>query len=334
MKIEFKTYLKSAGIIILIGILVFLFFMGLEGYHWFQSWKDTNIQRELISLETARQQLKITENQARAGTQVVSNNDPIWKKEIEVLKKDNAAMMAIIKQNNEEVKNIGTITASVNEKLSLSLKEGSDHEYKAGTGDPNEQYFKIIEASEKDSEGKEITLPWAWSIYLPNRSEEERWKTGLYPIEFKTKIIQTEQRDGQWNSYVEAWAENNQSEKYKGIKLPLSVKGEFIQIKRTDSEFYPWAPHINLNLNASNLNVGGGISLSLSGYGLTSNDLSWQFLSLGAGTDGDDYWIHFEPVSYNIGRHIPLIENTFISPLIGYDFKNRYFFGVNLSVPF
>jgi hypothetical protein len=325
MKVQFKTYLKGFGLIVLTGILAFLFFIGLEGYHKFKSWTDSRILKEELRNELTRQQIQIAINQARAETTIVNSNDSKWKAEIDYLKKNNEVMMDLIKKNGEEIKNIGTITTGFNENVSLILKANSDHSYKENSGDPNEQYFKKIIATEKDKDGKESSLDLAWSIYYPNKKE---WKTGLFPIEYKAKVIQAQQKDGQFNSYIEAWAQDD-----KGNKLPMKVTAEFLQTKKTSKEFYLWSPHISLNLDSSLDKTGGGLSFNTSGYGRTKNDLIWKFGEVGISTNGDDYWIKLSPVSYNIGEQIPFISNTFISPFMAYDFEDK-FFGINLSIPF
>ena len=336
-----KTYYELIKAIIFIAVLSFIVFAGLKAYGWINM-KLTK-QEEAINakMEADRKYYELKLNEARAETTVVTKQSDEWKAEMARLRKDNTAMLELIKKNNENIQNIGAISTKMNENLSLELRKLSDHSYKSGTGDLNEQYFKKIYAKEKDVDGNVIEIPIAWSIYYPNKPKAERWKTGIYPIEYKTKIIQTEQQDGQWNTYVEAWAENNKDKASQGKELPLKLEmAEFIQLKKKSKEFFWWSPHINLNLDIAfgsdvDVNTGGGISISTSGYGRTKNDLTWRFVDFGLSTNGDEYWVKFTPFAYNIGNNLPIISNSFLGPFIGYEFNDQpIVFGLGLSVPF
>ena len=336
-----KTYYELLKAIIFIFVLAFIVFAGFQAYGWINMKMAKQEEALKAELEAQRQRLDLQLNEVRAHTSIVASKSDDWKAAIEKLREENAAMLQLIKKNNEKITNVGEINIKMNENLSLDLKKLSDHSYKAGTGDINEQYFTKIYAKEKDKDGKVVEIPIAWSIYYPNKPSAEQWKTGVYPVEYKTKIIQTEQQDGQWNTYVEAWAENNKDKESIGKELPVKIEmAEFLQLKKQTKEFFWWSPHVNLNLDAalgSNLdtNVGGGISLSTSGYGRTVNDLTWRFIDFGLSTNGDNYWAKFTPFAYNIGEHIPLVSNTFLGPFVGYEFTDRVWVGgLGISIPF
>ncbi|RPI88706.1 MAG: hypothetical protein EHM41_00085 [Chloroflexi bacterium] len=328
MKIAFSAYIETAKLIVFGALLLFGIIFGLRTYHWIESKFDNAEEQTRLEIAAAREEYRITINQLRAETKVVSD-----KSELNALLKDNAEMRKLIAANHEEIKNVGTITGSVNENRSLVLGDASDHTFRPGTGDPEEQYFKKIYASETDKEGKTISIPWAWSITYPNKDESERWKTGIYPIEYKTKIVQTEQADGQWNTYVEAWAENNKDSDSKGIKLPLKVDAEFVQLKKSTKEFYWWDPRLSLDLDATQHLVGAGLSLSLSGYGRTHSDLDFKFVEFGIIRSNTDYIFKFSPGAYNIGKSLPIIDNLYIGPFVGYN-RPDLVYGLSLSVPF
>jgi hypothetical protein len=336
-----KTYYELIKAIIFVLVVAFIGFAGLQAYGWINM-KMSNQETVLkAELEAQRQRLDLQLNEVRVKTNVVNKKSDNWETIIAELRKENVAMTELIKQNQETIKNVGTINTKMNENLSLELRKLSDHTYKVGTDDPNEQYFKKIYAKEKDAEGNVVEIPIAWAIYYPNKPLDKQWKTGVYPIEYKTKIIQTEQQDGQWNTYVEAWAENNKDKASLGKELPLKIEvADFTQVKKETTEFYWWSPHLNLNLDITfgsdfDANAGGGLSISTSGYGRTKNDLIWRFIDFGISTNGDEFWGKFSPFAYNIGEHIPLISNTFLGPFVGYEFNDGAFIGgLSVSVPF
>ena len=337
-----KTYYEIIKAVIFSAVAAFIIFAGYHGIQYIKSYMNFNtnltgigssFQKQLDAQN--REFKKYFDDQARAHTEIVNS----LKNEIKELSKTNKEIVKDIEEAGEKIKNIGTIQTEMDTRLSKKLDQVSDHAYKEGTGDYNEQYFKQVIASAKDKEGNVIEIPLGWAIFFPNREPEKQWKTGIYPLEYYLKIIQTEQKTGQTNTYTEAWVETDQPKEYKDTKFPLTIKEmEFKQEKKTDKEFFLWAPHLNLNLDYSfnsslDTNVAGGISFSTMGYGITKNDLDWKFLEFGFNTNGEDFTLKLSPFSYNIGRHVPLISNTFIGPFIGFD-KEGTSLGIGLSIPF
>jgi len=338
--ISVKTYYEIIKVIIFLLIMSCVGFGALQGYTWIKMTMHNQQVMFQNEMESQRLRLDLELNQVRAETSVVKAGSSEWKQELIKLKTENKVIVDLIKKNNEAIFNSGKVSSQFNENLSLELKKMSDHTYKAGTGDINEQYFTKVFAKEEDSDGKVIEIPVSWVIFYPNKPAGEQWKTGVYPIEYKTNIIQTEQQDGQNNTYLESWVENNKDTDSIGIKLPIMVTiAEFTQVKNTDTEFFIWAPHVNLNvdfgLSSIEYNVGSGLSFSMSGYGKTKNDLSWRFIDAGLSTNGNKVWGKLTPFSYNMGGMLPLISNTFIGPYVGYEFSGGSILGgISISIPF
>jgi hypothetical protein len=70
-------------------------------------------------------------------------------------------------------------------------------------------------------------------------------------------------------------------------------------------------------------------------YGKTNVDMDWQFLTVGLGSDGDDFYGFLEPVSWNIGKPLPLVDNLFVGPAVSYDFSDSSIGGgINFRIPF
>jgi len=238
------------------------------------------------------------------------------------------------------MRNIGTIQMGMNEALSRRLKEDSDHQYKAGPGDPNEQYFKRITTTAKNDKGENVEIAVAWSIYYPNRPPAERWKTGIYPIEYNARIVQAEQATGQMNTYVEAWAENNKDPESRGKQLPLKInQAEFKQLMEETNKWFLWCPKLDFGLGWTSTNssaVNFGIGISAMGYGRTENDLTWRFLRLAAMTDSEfTHWYgSFSPAGYNLGTLLPVISNLWIWPEVTFSDEQKFGAGLSLSFAF
>lgn len=326
--------LKALLFGLVLAALAVAIYSGIEYFKNYQAFGSGSVQAIQDKIdEQNRKFLVLTESLVRTHTEVVSS----LKSEQASL---NQQMLKLIKVNREEIRNIGTVQATMNENLSRRLRVESDHQYKAGTGDYNEQYFKKIMASEKNDKGEVVEIPVAWAIYFPNREQDKRWKTGVYPLEYNAKVVQAEQVTGQWNTYVEAWAENNKDPESRGEKLPLKItQAEFKQVKEVTERMFWWNPKIDFGIGWSSTNsstVNFGMGFSAMGYGRTENDLKWRFLRLAFMTDSefDSYYGSFSPAGYNLGEFLPIISNLWLWPEVTYSDEGKMGGGVSLSFMF
>jgi len=337
MKLSMSTYMEILKalvfglVLVAIGIAVY---KGAEYFKNYQTFGVGSLQAMQEKMdEQNRKFLALADSVVRAHTEIVGS----LKAEQRIA---NQHILDLIKANREEIKNVGSIQMGMNENLSRRLRVESDHEYKAGTGDPNEQFFKQIITSAKNEKGEVIEIPIAWVIYYPNREADKRWKTGIYPLEYKATIVQSEQADGQWNTYVEAWAENNKDPESRGQRLPIRIdKAEFKQVKETTERMFWWNPKIDFGLGWTSTNtsaVNFGVGLSAMGYGRTENDLKWRFLRFAAMTDSEfKHWYgSFSPVGYNLGELLPVISNLWVWPEITYSDEGKIGGGASLSFMF
>jgi len=196
--------------------------------------------------------------------------------------------------------------------------------------------FKKVYA--KDADGNQF--PVAWVMYFPNQSDEKRWKTGTYPLEYYTKIIETENKDGSFNRYAEMHLENNQMDETEGNQYPIKLESiEWAKVERKEYSFMPWNPRLGFGLSITSGYITPTLDISLSSYGRTHRDIDWRFISFGVGVDkdsNDDFVLigSFEPCSWNIGNFIPLVENMFIGPVGIIDSNSNTQLGVKASIPF
>jgi len=329
------VYWEIIKAIVFISVLIALVFGSFQIYSWFNGKMAIQQAQIELALSEARQAKQYSDNLVRAQTEIVNS----LKDQIKGLGTVWDVVLADMKKSNEEITNIGETIAKLEDNI-RKLNTESSHEYKAGTGDPNEQYFIDIMYPVKNEKGEVIKeIPYAWAIFYPNRTENQ-WKYGIYQLDYKSEVIQSEQRDGQINTYTKIWFENNKRKQSKGYEVPITISSsQYSQLKKETTEFYWWAPHISLNLDATyssetDMIGAGGLSINLMGYGRTKNDLIWKFVEFGASTNGDDTYFKFSPVAYNIGEHIPLVSNTFLGPFVGYSIDGDTMFGLSLSVPF
>ena len=337
---KIKTYYDIAKAVMFGLIILAMVGAGLKGYAWINMKFEHQEAQHRIELEQARQYKQYNDNLVRAHTEVVKS----LKDEIKELDSRWDEAKKDIKEKNEEIMNIGKTVAKLNENI-RDLRVKSDHTYKSGTGDYNEQYFKKIMYRHKDEDGNITEVPVAWSIYFPNREPDKQWKTGVYPLEYHSKVVQSEQEDGQINTRTEVYFENNKDKASRGIEVPIKItSSEFKQLRKEDKEFFWWAPHINFTVDfgISGFDVNGGdgmpivpgVSVSLSGYGRTKSDLDWKFAEFGIASTGNDTYLRFSPFSWNIGQVVPLVSNTHIGPFVGFSTEGETVFGIGISIPF
>lgn len=256
---------------------------------------------------------------------VVGNRE--LKDAIKKLADSNSRALEIIKERDEDIKEVGTVVAKIKQRVD-KMGAASDHTYKKGSKFDHE-FVKIFG---KDTEGKEY--PVAWAMYHPNQTEEKKWKTGTYPQELNVNVIETERKKGTNDKYVEAWIENNQMKATKGNQYPIEVtKVEWVREKIKEKGF-----GFNLRLGATGAigheDLFPGIDLSLFSYGRTHRDLDWRFVVFGIGGTSDRIYGYFVPFQYNTGNFLPLVENLQLGPFIGISDDSTKNYGAAFSVLF
>lgn len=342
--ISVKSYYEIVKGLIFLFFIVCLVFVGFKGYAWFSGLQAGQNAVEQAKLDEARKYQEFASNIVRANTELVNS----LKADIEKLRKEGSEerkkLLDDIKKRDEKINNLGEVVSTLEGK-SKELRVAADRKYEGrSTEDPNAYEFKTIDKTFTDNKGDSKEVSIAWAMYYPNRSEETRWKVGAEPLDYHTIIIQSEQKDGQYNTRLESWAENTRTKE----KIPMKIElAEFKQVKKNEKEFYWWAPRLSLNVDlgvgtsnlpdsSSDFVAAGGVSFSMMGYGRTTNDLTWRFLDFGISTNGNTTYAKFTPFTYNVGEILPLINNTFVGPFVGYGFSgdNDWLFGLGISVPF
>ena len=142
-------------------------------------------------------------------------------------------------------------------------------------------------------------------------------------LTFAGELVETLTPSGAINHYVNLWELDGEGKKLD--KLEIVDFNTVVNDQRT-TQFYWWAPHLDVGVllgftGEGKFTPGGSLGISAMGYGLTKNDLAWRFVRLSmdlAGKAG----VGFDPVQYNLGEHIPLISNLWISPHFTY-FLNK-----------
>lgn len=135
---------------------------------------------------------------------------------------------------------------------------------------------------------------------------------------------------------------------YNYSRFTILVDGKRYPVKIDDAKFVQELPSGGFKLNprfyagidagAYFTNVSGALTpnleLSLFSYGMTKTDSDWIFVNLGLGYEAflKRFDFIFNPVSYNIGHHLPLVNNVFLGPSISVD--NHGSFAIYMGLRF
>jgi len=176
-------------------------------------------------------------------------------------------------------------------------------------------------------------------MFHPNQPDQNKlWKTGTYPLEFDVNVIETEDKNGTFNRYAELNVENNQMKETKGNKYPVKItRLDWAKRELSTKSWSFWNPRIGLSGIFTNDFYAPALDLSIASYGKTDVDMDWRFLTVGVGVanmdDKSGVAFSFSPIQWNFGKAVPLIENAFVGPAVGW-YDGQSSFGITLSIPF
>lgn len=300
-------------------------------YHYFTNYIESSNKANQVAQEL------IIQKYTAELKNITANNDNV-KMLLESFEKRESKILAIFEKNKattgEVLDEIASIKAESKQtrKLIDNISQKSyDHPTK------NDMDYEFVKIYSKDAEKKEY--PVAWAMYFPNRDTEKRWKTGTYPLEYHTDVIESENKDATFNRYAEMYVENNQMKETKGQEFPLKVTDiKWTKIERKLKSFSWWNPRVSLSVNSSTSEIFPALNLSLMSYGKTNVDMDFKFLSFGAGGSGssDNFtgYCLFEPLSWNLGQRLPLIKNLFVGPIVTINTDSKVQYGLSGSIPF
>jgi hypothetical protein len=244
-----------------------------------------------------------------------------------ILTAKESIILKAVKEGNERVDEIARIKGQL--KATRKLQQASSHVYLKG----NKLDHHFIKIYNTAADGTEF--PAAWAMFHPNQPDAAKlWKVGTFNQEFYVDIIETENRDGTFNRYVELSVENNKNSETKGKVYPI----EIVDIKWAKNPIqdkrFSWNPRISMCGVITIESLYPGLLVSFFSYGKTTANMDWKFLSIGLGGNADTISGFFEPFSWNFGKSVPLVENAFIGPIVGINTESEIGYGMNLSIPF
>lgn len=230
------------------------------------------------------------------------------------------------KARNQEIIAVGEVIASL--KQDFSEQQGDDYKDKTD----NKKDFTQVVIKKQMSDGSE--MPWSWAMYSPN-VEKDKWTTGTYPAKIHTKIALGEDKEsgGRKDAYVESYMTSDIFNDDKGKKFPVEIDSiEWVE-KPPQEKSFMFNPRFSLGVGVQE-QLFGAFEFSFFSYGKTKGDMDWRLLSLGFGVNSDDKYLYVAPIEYNIGKPLPLMENLFLAPFIGFDEDSNTVWGGTIQIPF
>jgi hypothetical protein len=312
-----KFFNFSISNVLKVGILVFL---AIFLWHYASIYMD--IQRERAIKEP---KIIYLENNA-VKMQLVASKAKV--KELKkILESKDSTILKAVKDGRERIDEIARIKGQL--KSTRKLQQGSSHVYLKGRKFDH-HFIKIYNTAADGTE-----FPIAWAMFHPNQDDPSKlWKVGTFNMEFYVDIIETENRDGTFNRYVELSLENNKNSKTKGLVFPVEITDIRWAKNPIKDKRFSWNPRLSICGVITNESVYPGLGLSLFSYGKTTGDMDFKFLSVGLGGTKTDVYGFLEPFSWNFGKALPLMENAFVGPVVSINTESKIGYGLNLSIPF
>jgi len=317
---------KSAAVI---GLILFLFFKG-----------DIYLDKLQAAVDGRKSGgIELTEpvlNRVAENAVILANkeNDRRFKQLEKQLEKSNSLALKIAKEyarkTDSHIKSIGQVVSEM--KSSFNTQKPDKYIDK----EKMSRSYDDVEITRTMADGEQ--MPTGWVKYHPAFEGEDPYTVFNYPIEYYTTIVKTEKEDGTFSYSVDAYAENNYVKKVRGKKFPIHIKDVKFEEKRIKDKKFRFNPRIALSGAINDKNMFPMLNVSLWSYGRTTRDMDWRFGILGVGVYGNDGTTYgafaASPFEYNLGNHVPYIDNFFVGPTVNFNTGGDVGYGIQFSIPF
>lgn len=159
---------------------------------------------------------------------------------------------------------------------------------------------------------EKATLAMNGLITYMQEPDNAVWATGTEPVDFEITAATAETDNGLQTQYVQLWAKNPES----GVKVPLAVMDSSFMYADPEAPSFRWTTHIDAGIvgvvTPLRATGGGTLGVSFAAYGVTDDDNEWRFGRVGIGTDGESGWLEVDPVGYNLGKQLPLVDDVWL----------------------
>ncbi len=180
--------------------------------------------------------------------------------------------------------------------------------------DDKYNYYTTIQSLNLDETFKDQKIPFGTVSF--SASKQNPWGVSIPAREYKLSTVSSfdeNQRMVNYNKFII----NTEGKEYI---IPID-SAQVVQ-QYPEDKFRWFSPRLflgldaGLNLNNSSFYFGPSVHLGIMNYGKFNNNPDFSILQLGASvnTNSKDVYFGITPVAYNIGRHLPMIDNTYLGP--------------------
>lgn len=307
----------------------------------FYAWRlytnlDNNVQQTHIAYK------QLTETLARA------QNDMVTKSALQEFAKKIGIDLGNIKKDlgdvNAKLIAVGETIVSINQRIDANQSPDHQEDHEPPTQPSTCTLCDIFGYTSKrvatDIFLGEMPIGEVW--FDASRGEPFTNQYDAIDVKVDTAIGQqpdSENQEGAFIFYHTVSLLNKSRPDLAGKEFKLRVtSSEFKQLIEKTTQFYWWAPHLDLGVDNSFMfgsgslyDPGASLGLTIMGYGHTKNDLEWKFIRIGAGLNlSKEFYLTLQPVTYNIGQFIPLLSDLWIGLGAVWDLGNAW--GISLSI--
>lgn len=320
-KISWKVWL-AIGIIALFGLLLLIL--------WWQKGiidRQQRIEQSMVEMKTLQD--GTVRNQAQYVTKKQMKD---FAKEtgidLKQIKKDAKTLGADIKGISEaKAVTPGVIKISIPSTSSTPRKDPPPKTATCPDGSecPNPDKHGYLRKTEhlalREPFSKDTEVPWGEVGF--NAWKENPWDIKVHSRKYSAVTVLTQNEEGRHFVYSKFSIE------VEGSKYTIPVEAKFV-------EEYPKAkfrfdPSLYLGIDIGTyippgLEVIPNLQLFLFSRGQTKMNPRWIFLGLGVGYETQQHRaaLMVSPFNYNIGKHLPFVDNIYVGPSVGIDNKGEF----------
>lgn len=307
--------IKNISFYILSGIIIVLLIINFR-----QQSKLLNSQKDLENKQITQKQLD--DSIIRSSSKYVSKDDlDKFAKDnnisLDTIKKDLGSLDAKLKSIN--VAEVKTIPIYINNQPTTHTDPNPTPPVKADCPEcppdingytKSKQYFALNEKFQNQS------VPWgevgfsAWS--------KTPWELKTYERKYKSVTVTGENEEGQQVTYTKFSIVSD------GKEYPITVDKSETQQIVVDPKIYWWNPKLYLGADFGQTftynspYLGPSINFGFITYGKSKTNITASFLQVGIGYNPllGEPQITLSPFQYNLGKHIPLMSNFYMGPIV------------------
>lgn len=300
-------------------LLIFLFAVLALGSVSFIIYKQVEIsnRQQAIELSVIKQK-ELADNITRALSEYST------KKDLENFAKDNnvnlAAIIEDLKKIDATLTIVGRTSATSVQRVENNLPSTTTNKNPSPLPNVNDKfnYLNNKQNFKLDEKFSNISVPFADVSF--SAWEEKPWSVNQPARSYNLDTIVAINEENRHIIY------NKLSINVEGKDYPITInKTQYLE-KYPESKFNFWAPRLYFSLDAgfNAKSIAGeivpGVNFQIMSYGQYNNSPDFSILQVGLGYGAISKNLNFTitPVAYNIAKHIPLVDNLFIGPAIGF----------------